>query len=128
MERFDDACPIRLGDTWQHVSRFTNVSGPPEPFSDNGRPKGFRWRFEEQGLWIFLDDALRVRSMRFDPPFRGRVDGVAIGDPALNVLRVKGRPSRKWPVADGVRRWLYDRGAFMRVDFDEADLVETIFV
>src|SRR5882672_9524291 len=98
MERFDDACPIRLGDTWQHM----NVSGFPEPFIVNGCSKGLHRRFEEQGLWIFLDDALIVRSMRFDSPFRGRVDGVAIGETALEVLRIKGRPSRKWPVADGV--------------------------
>jgi len=128
MERFDDACPIRLGDTWQHVSDVMNVANSPEPFLVDGRPKGFHCQFETHGLWIFLDDKLHVRSIRFDAPFRGHVDGIAIGETAANVLHIKGRPDRKWPIADGIRRWLYDRDAFMRIDFNETNLVETIFV
>jgi hypothetical protein len=128
MERFDDACPIRLGDPWEHIRVLLGISEESTPYTVDGRPQGSHIRLEEQGIWIFLDDANRVRSIRFDRPFRGRIDGVAVSDRATEVLRIKGRPDRKWPVSDGIRRWLYDEHGFMRIDFDADDAVETIFV
>jgi hypothetical protein len=128
VERFDDACPIRLAEPWEQISVALGISEQPAPYAVDGRPKGSHVRLEERGIWIFLNDENRVRSIRFDRPFRGRIDGVAVGDTAKEVLRIKGRPDRKWPVADGVRRWLYDRHGFMRIDFDDDDAVETIFV
>jgi len=41
---------------------------------------------------------------------------------------MKGKPDRKWPVEDGITRWLYD-APFPRVDFaPQTKIVETVFI
>lgn len=131
MERFDHHCPIRLDDSWEQVQAALGTSASPEPYFNLDEPttqKGWHFRLSERGIWIFLDDSLRVRTLRFDAPFAGTIDGVRIGDTSKSVRRIKGKVDRKWPIDDGEKRWLYQM-PFVRFDFDpKTDTVITIIL
>jgi hypothetical protein len=128
----DEHCPVSLGDSWTKARDAFGISGDPKPyFNHPDIPAGFHLRLSERGIWLFFDDTKCIRSLRFDVPFSGSVDGVRIGDSPRQVRTVKGAPPRKWPVEDGVQRWLYSSQThpFLRFDFNpKTKRVETIFI
>ena len=129
MSRYDEHCPVKLGELWQDAREALATARPLEPyFNDPAVQLGWQLKLEERGIWMFLDDEFRVRTLRFDAPFAGAIDGVHIGDTARRVRQIKGKVDRKWPVDDGRKTWLYD-SPFVRFDFNvETDAVETIFL
>lgn len=129
MSRFDEHCPVKLGDLWRDAQAALDTTTPLEPyFNDPAVQSGWHVNLSERGIWLFLDDALRIRTLRFDAPFAGAIDGVRIGDTSRHVRQIKGKFDRKWPVNDGRKTWLYD-SPFVRFDFNvTSDTVETIFL
>lgn len=131
MKRFDHHCPINIGDSWAQVQAALNISALPDPYFDLDEPseqKGWEFHLPSSGIYIFLDDSLHIRTLRFDAPFLGSIDGVRIGDSSQSVRQIKGECDRHWPVHDGVKIWLYDK-PFIRFDFDaDTDTVMTIFL
>jgi hypothetical protein len=117
---------INRGDGVAKVRELLSIPGDPPPY--DGAGGGFKYQFPESGIWIFFDENLCVRTLRFDSPFPGKIGGIRIGDLKKTVRQVRGKPDRKWPVDDGIDRWLYDRGGYVRYDFDpETDAVKTIY-
>ena len=88
-------CRISKGDPADKVMTLYGVSGAPERLT-GASPAGatFQYHLERYGIWVFFDEHLTVRSLRFDAPFRGRIAGVAIGDDAEQVRRANGAPAR----------------------------------
>ncbi|WP_374326671.1 hypothetical protein [Azonexus sp.] len=129
MSRSDQYCPVKLGDSWPDAQAALDTTAALEPyFNDPAVQSGWHINLFERGIWLFLDDALRIRTLRFDAPFAGAIDGVRIGDTSRQVRQIKGKFDRKWPVNDGRKTWLYD-SPFVRFDFNVAsDTVETIFL
>lgn len=83
--------------------------------------------FPEDGVFIFLKENTAT-TIKYEHPFLESVDGVNIKDSKETVTVKKGKPSRFWPVDDGVDRWLYDSPTFLRIDFNPStNLVETIY-
>ena len=117
---------INRGDGVTRVRELLGINEDPLPYEGAGG--GFKYNFPEFGIWIFFDENLCVRTLRFDSPFPGKIGGISIGDSKKTVRQVKGKPDRKWPVDDGIDRWLYDRGGYVRYDFDpETDTVKNIY-
>jgi hypothetical protein len=75
--RFDKHCPVRLRDPWESAKKKLGAKGEPKRYLRN---KGFQFRLRERGIWLFLDDDLRIRTIRLEKPFAGKIDGIAIGD------------------------------------------------
>jgi hypothetical protein len=91
-------CAFSKGDPIAKVKRFYGLASEPQTLR-SVTPGGtaFQYHLEEYGVWVFFDDRLRVGSLRFDPPFRGKIEGVAIGDDADRVRLAKGQPARQFP-------------------------------
>jgi len=117
---------INRGDDVAKVRELLSIPGDPPRY--DGAGGGFKYHFPEFGIWIFFDENRCVRTLRFESPFPGKIGGIGIGDPKKTVRQVRGKPDRKWPVDDGIDRWLYDRGGYVRYDFDpETDTAKTIY-
>ena len=93
-EKFYAECPISQGDSVNKVKQFYRIPVDPQML---GSPTTYRYQYhlEGYGIWVFFDEQLRVLSLRFDAPFRGRFGGIAIGDTSARVLALRGEPTRQ---------------------------------
>ena len=107
---------INRGDGVTRVRELLGINEDPLPYEGAGG--GFKYNLPEFGIWIFFDENLCVRTLRFDSPFPGNIGGIITGDSKKTVCQARGKPERKWPVNDDIDRWLYDRGGYVRYDFD----------
>jgi hypothetical protein len=91
------SCAFSKGDAVEKVQQFYGVAYAPQKLA-SVTPAGaaFQYHFERYGVWVFLDDQLRVSGLRFDRPFRGKIDGVGIGDGAARLRAAKGEPARQF--------------------------------
>lgn len=96
-EKFLVSCPISAGDSIAKVKEFFQISEDPKRL-EQPTPGGtyYSYRFPAYGIYIFFDDAKLVKSLRFDPPFAGKIDGVSIGDTREQVLSLKGEPTKRF--------------------------------
>ena len=118
---------IEIGDSVEEVKKRLYLERDPDPYTEDPSTP-FRYKLPENGLSIFFGPDRKVQTLHYEAPFAGRVDGVGIGDPPAAVLKNKGKPTRRWPIADGIDRWLYEKNGFLRVDFSpKTGLVEHIF-
>lgn len=90
----------------------------------------YQYHFERYGIWVFFDDHLLVSSVRLDEPFRGAVQGVAIGDSSDRLRVAKGSPpsqSQAFGVVSGgappvfSTAWVYAPGSPSFVRYDVLD-------
>jgi hypothetical protein len=136
---FLTTCPFAKGDTLASVKKFYRIASAPRKW-ENPTPEGtaFDYHFPQYGVWVFFDDKLLIKGLRFDAPFQGRVDGIGIGDSADHLRSVKGEPALRFPglptslvASEDLTAWVYDPGSsrFARYDVNPADhRVQTIFV
>jgi hypothetical protein len=111
---------VKVGDSVDQVQRTLDILDLPTKTSNNGRDY-ISYKFESVGVNVFFNDDLFVKSILIGAPCNASIRGVTIGMTQEQVVRAAGKPTRYWPVHDGVDRWLYDGDDFMRVDFDPED-------
>ena len=90
-------CRISRGDPVEAVKAAYGVPYAPQKL-ERPTPAGtaYQYHFERYGTWVFFDDRLLVSSLRLDAPFRGAVQGVAIGDSADRLRAAKGPPVKQF--------------------------------
>jgi hypothetical protein len=90
-------CPIKKGDPLSKVKEFYRISAEPQ-MADKPTPGGSysSYHFTEYGVYVFFDAARNVQTLRFDRPFAGKIDGVAIGATKEEVVRLKGEPVKEF--------------------------------
>jgi hypothetical protein len=122
-------CRISSGDTVEAVKAAYGAPYAPQKL-ERITPAGtaYQYHFERYGTSVFFDNRLLVRGVRFDEPFRGTVQGVAIGDNSDQVRAAKGPPDRQFQgygvVGSGggspvfTTAWVYapERPSFIRYD------------
>ena len=96
-ENFLESCPIKAGDSVEQVKEFFKITEDPT-HSASLAPGGpsYTYHFPAYGIYIFFDDAKLVRTLRFEPPFTGKVEGVSIGDSKDQILKLKGEPTKRF--------------------------------
>ena len=90
-------CRISRGDPVEAVKAAYGIPYAPQKL-ERPTPAGtaYQYHFERYGTWVFFDDRLLVSSLRLDAPFRGAVQGVAIGDSADRLRAGKGPPVKQF--------------------------------
>ena len=140
--QFLTTCPASKGDTVELVKNFYGLTFDPLKLEHVTPNKTvFQYHFERYGVFLFFDDHQTVTGMRFDKPFQGKINGVAIGDTSDRLRSIKGEPDREFrgapimPLTVGPFRyataWVYNPGTsdFVRYDIDPADnRVSSIFI
>jgi hypothetical protein len=91
---FYTECAISQGDPDNKVKQFYGVPVDPSKMPQPG-PYRYQYHLEQYGIWVFFDEMMRVSSLRFDAPFRGRIGGMAIGDTADDLRSLRGEPNRQ---------------------------------
>lgn len=98
-------CRISGGDSVDAVKAAYGVPYAPRKL-ERATPDGtaYQYHFERYGIWVFFDDRLLVSSIRLDPPFRGVVQGVAIGESTDHLRAEKGTPVRQFQGLPMIRK------------------------
>ena len=121
-------CRISRGDPIEVVKTAYGVPYAPQKL-ERKTPAGtaYQYHFERYGIWVFFDDRMLVSSVRLEEPFRGAVQGVAIGVSSDRLRAAKGAPIRQFQGFGLVNRgappvlttaWVYapERPSFTRYD------------
>jgi hypothetical protein len=87
-----NTCPFAKGDSITKVRAFYGTSAEPRKMGT----AAYQFHFQQYGVWVFFDSDFLVASLRFDPPFGGKIDGVAIGATKDEVRAAKGEPTRQF--------------------------------
>jgi hypothetical protein len=88
------SCPFERNQPLEAVQRFYSLTDEPKPLeqpSDSGSVSYYN--LQQFGVWLFFSADRKLRRLRFEAPFDGKIGGVAIGDLAEDVLRRRGEPS-----------------------------------
>lgn len=93
-DKFLVFCPINIGDSVAKVKEYFQTAEEPKQAERAGAPE-YTYHFPAYGIYIFFDAAKRVKTLRFESPFSGTIDGIAVGDSKEKVLNLKGEPSRR---------------------------------
>jgi hypothetical protein len=118
---------VQIGDSIDDVKRKLNIRKDPDEYTEEESTPRY-YDLPEDGTSIYFSPQGRVETIHYEKPFVGRVEGIRIGDSADAVRKRRGKPDRKWPIPDGVDRWLYDGERFLRIDFSSrTGRVEHIF-
>jgi len=94
-KKFYIECAISQGDSVDKVKQFYRVPVDPQKMTPP-TPYRYQYHLEHYGIWVFFDDLMRVSSLRFDAPFRGRIGRIAIGDTADRLRSLRGEPNRQF--------------------------------
>lgn len=92
---FLNSCPFQVGDPIEKVKKFYGVNHEPMKMvriTPNGSVA--RYHFPEYGVWVFFDENTRIKVLRFDRPFTGKIGRIAIGDSMETVRQTWGEPLR----------------------------------
>jgi hypothetical protein len=93
-KKFYTECAISQGDSVNKVKQFYRAPADPLKMAPP-TPYRYQYHLEQYGIWVFFDELMRVSSLRFDAPFRGRIGGIAIGDTADRLRSLRGEPIRQ---------------------------------
>jgi hypothetical protein len=102
-------CAISKGDTIEKVQNYYKYTSQPQVTIPNQSPlftgvlkdfphqlpkvEGYKYfHFPEFGVWVFFTMNGTVKNLRFDPPFRGSVHGVSLGETLEMTERKFGKP------------------------------------
>ena len=109
--------PIKIGDSISKVKEYFDISYDIIKEGDDATHGMWYYHFEEKGIWYFFDTAYNVRTIRYEAPFKGEVDGIMIGDSSQKVRNLKGEPNRTFWFGFN-SAWIYspDSDAFVRYD------------
>ena len=107
------------GMSLTEVMKTLRIDDPPvqAPFIADPHRQNY-YDFGESGVKVFFDTRNVVRTVCFFQPFSKIVRGIAVGMKARDAIEVLGKPARRWPVADGIDRFVYDQPTFLRIDLD----------
>jgi hypothetical protein len=91
---------LRLGDSVDQVRKALDSTLVPEPVVLPGIPKpppflahDTQIQFKTRGLVVTFREQ-RVIAIRIEPPFRGGLQGLHLGDPEENVEKLLGPPAK----------------------------------
>ena len=74
-------CPLKKGDQLSAIKDFYKISAEPKALEKpSPGNSSYAYTFLEYGVVLYLDENKRVQALRFERPFAGHVDGVAVGD------------------------------------------------
>jgi hypothetical protein len=127
---------FKLGDDLVTVKRALQTTLDPETLDTgnnvlNGAlPNKSVLFLRTKGIKVFFNRKDTVESIRLEPPFEGKVQGVKLGDGMSAVRAMKGKPL-KAPWGYGpLQFYLYvlDDTAYIRFDITDADGVQAITV
>lgn len=90
-------CPLKKGDPITTVKEFYQIGAEPKALNNKGvaGTPSYGYEFKEYGVAILLDENWRVVHLNFKRPFGGKIEGGRIGDPAPELIAVKGQPFKK---------------------------------
>jgi hypothetical protein len=94
-KKFYTECAISQGDSVNKIKQFYRVPVDPQKMAQP-TPYRYQYHLDQYGIWMFFDELMRVSSLRFDAPFRGRIGGIAIGDTADRLRSLRGEPIRQF--------------------------------
>lgn len=116
---------IQRGDSLTTVQRALALTVLPTPIPECDG-EGYFYHLPELGFWVFFDKAYHVYSIRFNSPYAYAIEGIKIGDTKEDVVNMRGKPDRHFPVPV-IQAWIYDKPTFLRIDFNrETNRVEKI--
>jgi hypothetical protein len=108
--KFLTSCSFRAGDTVEKVKEFYKLTENPTVINPSGvlpgvlnlegdlfnhlpKPESYQqYRLESLGVWIFFGTDGKIKSLRFNRPFKGAIHGVRIGDLESDLLKKFGKP------------------------------------
>ena len=93
-DKFLVFCPINIGDSVAKVKEYFQIAEEPKPADRVGAPE-YTYHFPAYGIYIFFDVAKRVKTLRFESPFSGAIDGISVGNSKERVLKLKGEPTKR---------------------------------
>jgi hypothetical protein len=88
-----EGLPISIGDTVDKVKEVYQTNLEPE--SENTAMRGTTsLRLKTKGVWFFFNRDGKIYTIRIESPFRGKINGVKIGDTAAKMLKILGEPAK----------------------------------
>ena len=84
------SCVFNQGEHYSKVKEFYGLENHPSLKKDSSSGHKYFYHLEEYGLWFFFGDDGSLKLIRFNPPFKGKIGGLSIGDSKLQVESLKG--------------------------------------
>ena len=108
--------PIKQGDPISKVKEFYGLDSDPRPYKSAQDP----WLYDlsQYGILIFLDKTFSVYVIRFDVGFKGKIEGIGIGDTEETMLKLKGEPGKRWDFGPDEEACAYYKNGFVRYDIN----------
>jgi hypothetical protein len=123
---FLTACSFAKGDPVAMVKAFYGIHVDPGKFPavklglvPYEGPTAYQYHFGQWGVWVFFDKDLHVNTIRFDPPFAGKIGGIALGDTVDRIRRVRGEPAHQL-------QGMPDLGALEKRKVEKANLLASL--
>jgi hypothetical protein len=89
-----EGLPVWIGDTADKVKEAYQTPLEPEP-ADNSAIRGTTsLRLKTKGVWFFFNRDGKITTIRLEAPFKGKINGVKIGDTASKMLKILGNPAK----------------------------------
>ena len=121
---------VKLGDSIAQMQSAYQTPIEAEPYESATNKGGFVLRLRTKGVWVFFNKYGKAYTIRLDPPFKGNVAGVKVGDTVLAMKKQLGEPVKK-PTKFGLNdSYLYYPDDTYSASYatNEAGEVETIFL
>ena len=108
--------PIKKGDHISKVKEFYGLDSDPQAYNSAQDP----WMYDlsQYGILIFFDKAFNVYVIRFDVGFKGKLEGIGIGDTEEAMLKLKGEPAKRWKFGPDEEACAYYKNGFVRYDIN----------
>jgi hypothetical protein len=127
---------FKLGDDVQTVKNALKTDLDPESMDTSsssfanlnaGKTNLF---LRTKGIRVFFNRAGVVEMIKFQPPFAGSISGIKLGDTEKKVRDLKGKPIKTpWQFgAEQVFLYVLDDTAYLRIDINENEGVQSIFI
>lgn len=127
LSRFHKSCGIKKGDDISKVKEYYDINyKPTQMMAASPVASYYNYHLPQYGVWVFFTKERRVKSLRFDSPYLGSINGIFIGDSEERLLEVMGAPQKKLNglsyKGSGSEGWSYNSGRleWVRYDVDAA--------
>lgn len=109
-----DGAPVRLGDSVEQVKKALGTTLDPEKDdrtsvlpSSVSLPLTTSIYLKTRGIRVFFNSENKVKIVHMQPPFKGEIQGVKIGDTKEKIIEKLGEPTKKTKAGSRDKTYTY---------------------